>query len=605
MDCSVVTDTVTGSWLEATSSRSHTITTIANNCLNNSTNNRTPTMSTTGSRRRMVSDHAHAHVHVTPPPFQGLDWFSSSYKSTSLSWNKNSTAKSNNGNNCNSGYNFVVSQLQSRRETILEFNGSDFQLDYKEESIQMFLSKVLADIATSNQDNSDNDDDNDRPLTKHLRLRNLTLSSLSQQQQQLIQVLSTINNGGGLESLTLANVSSSSCSGKSISSTIDVGDRACERPSSSSSSSATLHKEVLNCDFLLASKVKLDNLTIERCRLDTESSNTLGRVVAQCQVQNFKMSNVSFVSSSSSSTTNTTTTETSKNGCDIELTGRLFGEGLGRAGSTLKTIEIRQVTCDDSQKLFSNLLRGLRSCTKLEKLHLEGCGLGSSEATTSVDHDENGNEDENENRNDDVRQLTYLVRSLQKLNTLNLYQNNINGSGLEVLLSRGLSGHPSLNKLVLSQNPIGDDGAKHLASFFSAKPTSNTNTKISSLSIVDCDIWSPGCIELIKCLSVNSTIENLDVDDEWESHLKELETALETNMTLKYLSTPQSPTQNRTSDEEWKKVEYYLRLNRAKRRILVAEPQVPRSLWPIVMGQSLKDPDVAYHLIRQCPEIME
>mmetsp|Transcript_37636 Transcript_37636/g.91484 ORF Transcript_37636/g.91484 Transcript_37636/m.91484 type:complete len:174 (-) Transcript_37636:1264-1785(-) len=173
------------------------------------------------------------------------------------------------------------------------------------------------------------------------------------------------------------------------------------------------------------------------------------------------------------------------------------------------------------------------------------------------------------------------------------------------MFSRGLRGHPSLNKLVLSQNPIGDDGAKHLASFFGAKSTSNTNTKISSLSISGCDIWSPGCIEMIKCLAVNSTIENLDVDDEWESHLKELETALATNMTLKYLSTPQSPTQNRMSDEEWRKVEYYLRLNRAKRRILVAEPRVPRSLWPNVMGQSSKDPDVAFHLIRQRPEIME
>jgi hypothetical protein len=221
-------------------------------------------------------------------------------------------------------------------------------------------------------------------------------------------------------------------------------------------------------------------------------------------------------------------------------------------------------------------------------LHLEGCGLGRP---SSVDE-----------KDDDVRQLTSLVASLQKLNSLILYQNNIGSSGIDILLSQGLSDHPNLQKLVLSQNPIGDDGARHLASFLIA--TKDTS-KIVSLSISDCDIWSSGCKALIKSLAVNSTIENLEVDDEWESHLKELSNALETNMTLKFLATPLSPTMMRSMDEEWKMVEYYLRLNRAKRRILVAEPFVPRSIWPLVIGRSSVDPDVAFHLLQQHPDVVE
>ena len=563
-------------------------------------------------RSRMSQDHGHGHGHVDdhgyvlPSSFEDLDQNGSSYNRTSLrSYNDSNTDNKcpsshreskndkNNNNNNNGGRlqanNFVSQQqrLMVRETTTLEFNGSRLlkPLENQKESLEMFLLNILEEdiAATSNEDNLK--DDGKSPNTiKHLRLRNVVLSSQSKQQQSLlIKVLSTINNGRGLESLTLSNVSSSSSS-----------------TSSSSSSTSTGHKDVLDCDFLLASNVKVENLTIERCRFETESSAKLGRAVAECQVQNFKMYTVSFV----------TTTTKSNNGYDSEMTGQLFGEGLGLAGSTLKTIEIRHVTtCDGTSHkyLISNLFKGLRSCTMLEKLHLEGCGLGSEDASNaSGDHDDRNEHDgENTNRND-VRQLTYLVKSLQKLDTLNLYQNNINGSELGSLLSCGISGHPCLNKLVLSQNPIGDDGAKHLASFLSAKSKAvSHNTTISSLSIVDCDIWSPGCIELIKCLAVNSTIENLDVDDEWESHLKELETALATNMTLKYLSTPQSPTQNRTIDDEWKMIEYYLRLNRAKRRILVAEPCLPRSLWSIVMGQRSNDPDIAFHLIRQRPEILE
>jgi hypothetical protein len=445
----------------------------------------------------------------------------------------------------------------------LKFDGSDFQLDYEEESIHLFLSAVL------NNDGGSSGDCEKGP--KHMELRNLTLSKTSQ--RELIKVLSKINDD--LESLTLSNVSCSSIE--------DNDDRSSDEmdvsyQSSSPLSSSTSQQKVLNCGFLLKAGVQLDKLTIERCRLDSETARTLGEAVAFCNVQHFKMNHVTFLSSTSTSTT-TTTTES----CD-ELTGRMFGDGLAKAGCTLTTLEIRQVSCTESHQLFANLLQGLRPCIKLEKLHLEGCGLGSSPE-----------------KQEDVRQLAYLVTSLQKLSSLNLCQNNISSDGLEMLLERGFSCHPSLRECILSQNPIGDDGARHFASFLHA----NTATKISSLSISDCDIWSPGCEALIKSLAQNSTLRKLDVDEEWQNHLKTLAVSLETNMTLMYLSTPQLPSLLHNMDEQWKKVEYYLRLNRAKRRILVAEPQVPLSFWSIVLGQSSSDPDVAFHLLQQRPDIVE
>ena len=97
-------------------------------------------------------------------------------------------------------------------------------------------------------------------------------------------------------------------------------------------------------------------------------------------------------------------------------------------------------------------------------------------------------------------------------------------------------------------------------------------------------------------------LKELLVDGEMEDYATDVLKSLETNMTLRYLWT------DRTAylfhkDRTWRLVEFYLRLNRGKRRMLV-EPGVPISLWPRVLEGISGNPQITYHMLRQKPEII-
>lgn len=399
----------------------------------------------------------------------------------------------------------------------MTFDGAAFQHDYPEESIQLFFSAVLKS-----------------GKGKHMCLKNLTLTPALR--RELAKVLA---HNQGLESLTLSNVS-------------------CCHDDTLESDNVTSSWKSLKCDFLLESGSNLKKLTVERCRIDAIGAKILGEAVAACAVERLKMNHVSLAA-------------------EEDCSG--LANGLAQAGGSLQSLELCQVPMEEH--LLVQMLQALRACTRIETLHLQGCGLGSKQ---------------------DIPQLAYLIASLQNLHSLNLLQNNVDTDGLEILISRGLDHHRSLQKLVLSGNPIGDDGARHFAALLAGPPGS---TCLQTLSISDCDIWPPGCQAVAERLAQFTTLEELNVDDEWKDHLKLLATSLESNMTLRHIWMPQTPTLMHSGDRQWKQVDYYLRLNRAKRRILIVEPKVSRALWPVIMGQSTGDPDVCYHLLQQCPELVE
>jgi hypothetical protein len=409
----------------------------------------------------------------------------------------------------------------------------------------------------------------------------------------------------------------------------------------------------LNCDFLLGTntngddsnsigEARIEELIIERCRLDLEGARVLGKALrtsnsnnsAISTLKSLKMVNLSFWDEDN----------------DVcEILPHLF-EGIakaGKRGGCLESLEFRNIAMPSSKALRSRFFSALRNCQNLSSLKLADCAMQS----------------------EDIYELAKTVKSLSNtLESLDLSRNDIDGSGLEVLLKNGLAGHVSMKRLIISHNPIGDDGAIHLSRFLAkqnqnnkqrsnknntnnpdATTTTTTNTDtcmgIESLQLVDCDLWSPGCARLARTLKDDDTLSELVVGSEWEQHLETVANSLKTNVALKHLhiafddddDDDDEPQPHHDDDKNvsssslsslsaMERIEYYLALNRGHRKISMAE-NLSFKLWPMILAeqtqttttrgkatttttrQSFRNKndfraDVWYHLLRRRPELV-
>lgn len=487
-----------------------------------------------------------------------------------------------------------------------------------------------------------------------------------------------------LAALTLSNVFTTNDEDD-----IDIDTGKGSQPSSIIASRTT-RRSSLRCDFLLRSgtdattnntsstgESRIEQLTIERCRLDLEGARVLGKALrcannnhsAISSLRSLIISKLTFVVDDENASTRTTTTRRNNDDdddececeCECEYDSIFLpilqgiAEAGQRKGSCLESIEFRNMSMPKSPAVRRRFYSALGKCANLKSLRLINCGIQTKDAPA----------------------LRKAVGALSDtLVSLNLSKNDICGSGLGVLLSNGnrcgdgnefgneckckhkcsgLNGHNSLRRLVLSHNPIGDDGAIHLARFFSRTPartpskttisttrsttatTTATTTRIESLCLVDCDVWSAGCSALSKGLKDFDTLSELVVDGEWENtnHLEEVVESLRTNVVLKQLRLVSNnivyPWYENTedccggSDRRHQRrcrdrIDYYLALNRSHRRISI-DPGLSFRLWPTVLArakktnrerdddserhkQHLNDADIWYHLLQRRPELV-
>eukprot|EP00429_Kryptoperidinium_foliaceum_P010060 CAMPEP_0176001426 /NCGR_PEP_ID=MMETSP0120_2-20121206/116_1 /TAXON_ID=160619 /ORGANISM="Kryptoperidinium foliaceum, Strain CCMP 1326" /LENGTH=194 /DNA_ID=CAMNT_0017333965 /DNA_START=546 /DNA_END=1127 /DNA_ORIENTATION=+ len=187
-----------------------------------------------------------------------------------------------------------------------------------------------------------------------------------------------------------------------------------------------------------------------------------------------------------------------------------------------------------------------------------------------------------------------LLKNLS-LENLDLSDNDISQKMVEKLANESLMTNTTLRSLNLSTNPIGDVGAAALAELL------KFNHSIESLSLIDCEIWGPGCSSLAVAMRDMKGLKSLYIDGEMEGYADEVLASLQSNMTFTHLW------MDRTSylvrkDRKWRLVEFYLRLNRSKRRMLVES--VHFSLWPGILEGVSGNASVAYYFLRQKPEVM-
>jgi Ran GTPase-activating protein (RanGAP) involved in mRNA processing and transport len=291
----------------------------------------------------------------------------------------------------------------------------------------------------------------------------------------------------------------------------------------------------------------MEDLTLSKCQINQEIASVLGERIQSGQLKKLKLVNM-----------------------DLGTEALELIDGITKG--SLCHLELRDIQAE--QKIMSRLIQGLSLNSSIQTLFLDHCGIQAFSA-------------------DD---LCALVKSNKSLRTLGLSLNDLDGHSVGILTENGLKYNRVLRKLILDFNPIGDVGAKHLTNLLISNPT------ISCLSLVECDIWSPGCATFARGLANMQGLKRLSVDSEWENHIDILLESMKTNLSLVQLWTDHSAMLMR-GDLQWKQLGFYMRLNHAKRRIL-SEPGVPTSIWPSLLAESNQDAAMLYYFLTHKPELV-
>ena len=274
---------------------------------------------------------------------------------------------------------------------------------------------------------------------------------------------------------------------------------------------------------------------------------------------------------------------------DFTLIGRILG------GASIRSLTLRNMELDG---LLSEVSPWLSQSTSLLKLDL-GDSCISTESMKMLF--------QSLSKNDHLKSLTIsgchvgyamcqaldqLLSTNSSLEMLDLANNDIDGGMISYLTNGGLKFNKSLRTLVLSRNPIGDDGVLCLVGLLISNPT------IHSLSLIDCETWGPGCSALASGLALMKGLRVLYVDSEMDDFADEVLASLRHNTTLRHLWTGRN-----TRDRTWRLVEYYLHLNRSKRQALT-EFDMPLALFPVILEGVSSNAALTYYFLRQKPDLV-
>ena len=300
----------------------------------------------------------------------------------------------------------------------------------------------------------------------------------------------------------------------------------------------------------------IEELAIERCTIDAKGSLALAQMIQRSHaLKSLRLSDVIF-DEGGLAVFSDALLETSKGG--------------------LERLEISNANLSKEDR--SVLLRSIAGNTSLTSVSLDHMNLGLAQAP----------------------QLAAIIHHNQQLKTLSLRENNLNGKSIE-FLAESIGNNSSLQHLSLAFNPVGDDGAMHLAECL---------TRQHNLQILDLDfaeIWHKGCLALAKSLSRMVGLQRLDLGgNDIENCAEEMLKSVKANLTITHVSGSFALTfghDDSVQTKQWKKVDYFLRLNRANRRLLTTPMTL--SLWPHVLERSNNDVDVLYFMLTHTPCIVQ
>jgi hypothetical protein len=190
--------------------------------------------------------------------------------------------------------------------------------------------------------------------------------------------------------------------------------------------------------------------------------------------------------------------------------------------------------------------------------------------------------------------IASMLASNHTLVELSLRHNDLNGDALELAVE-GLETNQTLETLLLSHNPVGDDGAKYLCQAL------QVNKSLRKLCLIQSEIWDEGILAITQGLGRFHSLERLHLDGNNKVDASIMLASLEQNVRVHHvLDTLPQLIQDDPQAHEWKKIDLLLRMNKAKRRVLI-EQNVPAGVLPLILSGANSQQDVLYELLRQMP----
>jgi Ran GTPase-activating protein (RanGAP) involved in mRNA processing and transport len=312
------------------------------------------------------------------------------------------------------------------------------------------------------------------------------------------------------------------------------------------------HGQLMAVPVSLFKNTTLEEITLQQCSLDQAGSQALGQMLRR-----------------SRSLTSLTLRKVSVEGGGLAPIMSALAESKSLRKLTLGTMEL-------SGSELEEFLSAAAVNTSLTVLHLETMNLDITSAPM----------------------LARILRQNKHLTELNLRKNNLNGDCIQVIVQDGLLRNQTLTKLQLSFNPVGDDGAKHLIAGL------RRNTGLRELCLTQTEIWREGCLAFAQALHSFENLRKLSLDGNEMGDCVECGDAilksLEKNMVLHQVVEGLPCLLRGPEKNTWIQIDLLLRMNKAKRRVLV-EPCMPLNLLPRVLHSAVGQPDVMFCLLRGMP----
>eukprot|EP00977_Amphora_coffeiformis_P023990 scaffold14939_cov215-Amphora_coffeaeformis.AAC.9 len=193
------------------------------------------------------------------------------------------------------------------------------------------------------------------------------------------------------------------------------------------------------------------------------------------------------------------------------------------------------------------------------------------------------------------RHIAYLVSRNRHLRTLSIRHNGIGVSDLRIICEEGFANNTSIEKIMLSRNPIGHEGAQIVANLLKASST------ITHVCLALTELGQTGCRVIAKSLPECSHVKHINLDGNRvvECGDEFLEALNKSYSVVKIFDGLPKLLAKSTCPLAWKNIDVLLRGNQAKRRFFCHSDEHPDATVPFLLQSASKTPDVLFDFLQQ------
>lgn len=283
-----------------------------------------------------------------------------------------------------------------------------------------------------------------------------------------------------------------------------------------------------------------------------------------------------------------------------------LGEAI-REGKSLTNLYLNDIEFDPAGRMvfFASMCmsRSLKSLT-VRDLHWDGTDtrrfltiLSSNKSVESLQIERMSNGD------GFARDVAYLVSRNRNLRSLSIRENDVNAKALRLICEEGLAHNKGIEKLFISHNPIGTEGAQVMMELL--RKSSNIKDVCFALTRLGPDGCRVVAENLPDCLHLRRiNLDGNQVDECGQYFLEALQKSFNVislfdclpKLIMKGLS---------THLEAWKEVDVLLRGNKAKRRFFQNAEEQPDAVVPFILQSAASEPDVMFHFLKNLGRPMQ